>query len=117
MGIGYVMWICDDAIRGAKVPSPEKDKICSDLAEGVLEVCLDPNYESTPDGLRRYPAATVANHGNGINFVDEIHSRDWGVYLWGENCLRKISDLDEFGFEKLKELVSKEDERRSNSMP
>jgi hypothetical protein len=114
MGIGYVISVFDDAIRGAKIPGAERDKITDDLAEGVLKLCLDPDYESHQDGLRRITDAIVGNRGNGLNFVDAIHSREWGVYLWGENCLRKINDLDDFGFEKLQELVANEELRRNS---
>lgn len=112
MGIGYVITVFDDAIRGAKAPGQERDKICDDLAEGVLKLCLNPDYEHHPEGHRRCTDAIVGNYGNGLNFVDEIHSREWGVYLWGENCLRTINDLDEYGFNKLRELVLTEEKRR-----
>jgi hypothetical protein len=113
MGISYVMTVFDDAIRDANKPDSKKDKICHDLAEGILKLCLDPDYESVPDGLGRITSTTIENHGNGLNFVDEIHSSEWGIYLWGENCLRKIYDLDDFGFEKLLEIVKKEEQRRN----
>ena len=112
MGIGYVMSVFDDAIRGANVPGGEKDRICADLGEGVLKLCLAPDYEPAPNGRARITSVEIGNHGNGLNFVDEIHSREWGIYLWGENCLRKINDLDDFGFEKLQELVKNEEQRR-----
>lgn len=79
-----------------------------------MKLCLDPNYEPLPEKLRRQPGAQIGNHGNGVNFVDEVDSHDWGVYLWGENCLRKVNDLDEFSFEKLKELVLEEHKRRND---
>jgi hypothetical protein len=112
MGISYVMSVFDDAIRGTTTPGPEKNKICDDLSAGVLKLCLDPNYDADPDGRGRITSANIGNCGNGLNFVDEIHSSEWGIYLWGENCLRKLNELDDFGFDKLQELVRNEEKRR-----
>ncbi|MBV5340805.1 MAG: hypothetical protein J0665_14820 [Deltaproteobacteria bacterium] len=112
MGIGYVMSVFDDAIRDAKVPGAEKDRICGDLASGVVKLCLDPDVDPHPDSCGRVKSVAIGNHGNGLNFVDAIHSREWGIYLWGENCLRKMNELDNFGFDKLRELVMNEERRR-----
>ena len=54
----------------------------------------------------------MLNHDNCVNLCDEAHSTETKVYLWGWNCLRSLSQLDDRGFALVEQLVREEKERR-----
>ncbi len=115
MGISYVMWVYDDGIRQAERSEEQRNKIQSALGEAVLKVCLKPDYESTEQGFERVTWSQVNNFGNCVNLVDEVHSNDLGVYLWGSNCLAKIQDLDDKDLVTAKQIIDDEMARRNKS--
>ena len=85
MHIGHILFVYNDGIRGAKDENANINEYVKAIGEAVLKVCLDPVYESTPEGLERRTNHSVLNHGNCINWVEEIHSSETAISEIGVN--------------------------------
>ena|SRR5215471_13133796 len=105
MGYAHVLWVYDDALR--------QEGIDSDLGAAILKVCSNPDFESTAEGKKFIRDVPVRAHGNAVNWVDDPYSSDERVYFWSENCLRRITELEERHLERIRSLVEAELSSRS----
>lgn len=106
MGMAYILWIYDDAVRDAKY---EPDKYSQAVGEAVLSLCRSAQWSEVPT------SATVLNHHNCVNRAGEQHS-DWqAVYLWAGNCLWSASNMSDMALERAKELIDEEIENRKKA--
>jgi hypothetical protein len=112
MGYTNILLVRDDAIRDAKSSNEVRKKLETEIGAGVIKVCLHPDYEPTEAGNLRIRDAALLNHGNGLSWVEEVHSSERGVYAWMGNCLRSIADLSDEELAVIKEMVDQQTSSR-----
>ena len=107
MGLSYILWVNDDAVRCFR---DEPEKYRGALGEAILTVCKSAQWSSDVP-----TSAAVLNYHNCVNRAGEQHS-DWqAVYLWAGNCLWSAHDLSDQGLRRARELIDEEIERRKTS--
>lgn len=91
MGLAYVLWVYDDAVRDVDRDSDLAGKSKLEIGEAILELCR-PRMARRDVEVRSHP---VRNHSNGVNLAGqgEVHSTWDQVYLWSRNCLRASYEL------------------------
>jgi hypothetical protein len=113
MGYANIVFVYDDAIQAAKSPEEERKRYEAEVGAAIIRVCLSPDFEPTPDGMKRIVDARVFNCSNGVNWVDEVHSSETQVYAWKGNCLRPITELDHDELNEIKDIVDHQHRRMS----
>jgi hypothetical protein len=108
MPMAHLLFVFDDGIVQAKVSEIGFTRHAVALGEAVLKLCLEPIREWTESGLRRVTSATVLNHGNCVNWVDEVQSMEQRVYMWSGNCLRPLAKLSDDELQNAKDLLDEE---------
>ncbi len=113
MGNAYILWIYEDAIRHATLNEDAKASYCKAVGEAVLKVCLEPDRELSPSGIKPVPyAGILQSNSNDVCLAGKQHSTWQQVYLWAGNCLTPLYDLTEERLRDAKCLVEDELKRR-----
>jgi hypothetical protein len=114
VGVAYLTWINDDGVRDATDSPTRWDEMKEAVGEAVLKLCLRPDIEFNARIMQREreTAHPIRNHGNAVNFCDEVHSTDQRVYLWFGNCLRSLRQLPDSDLERVAALLKVERENR-----
>lgn len=107
MGYAHILYIYNDGIRDAGRDLETLHRMIAAVGAGVLKVSLFPEKERTGDRFTRVKDCEVLNHGNCINWVDEVHSRAQRLYWWDRNYLRPLREL---GYEELLQVKAVVDE-------
>jgi len=104
MGLAYVLWVHDDAVRDAHRDAEQSWKWKLEVGEAVLELCR-PRMSRRDVEIRSRP---VRNHSNGVNLAGqgEVHSTSEQIYLWSRNCLRASYELSLEELEIARDLVN-----------
>lgn len=79
----------------------------------VLKVCLDRSRDI--DGNRIHDSASVGNHANCVDFVDEAHSSHDRLYLWANGCLRSLEAMPDDYLLAAEHVLQRERKRRQSS--
>ena len=104
MGMAYILYIYDDAIRDAKYG---REKYRNAVGDAVLDLC---------QMYAQNKSAPVLNHSNGVNLVTQTDGTWTGVYLWSNNCLRSLHDLTTEELIQAKNIIQEKiDERGETS--
>jgi hypothetical protein len=74
MGMAHVLYVYEESIVHSRDSETERTKYAEPLGHAVLELCLNPLYERTEKGPARVTSENLFNHGNCVNWVDEVHS-------------------------------------------
>jgi len=115
MGKAHILYLYDDGISPS-LTDDKREKLRSQVGEGVLKVCTDPDFGLLPSGETiRKTSAKVGHHMNAINFCSTLRSTEAEVFSWSENRLAKMEDLDDDEFRRLFEQVRHEKQRRTSS--
>lgn len=112
MGYSHILWIRNDGIRNSKNEGTDTKKYETEIGKATLKLCLDPDWRSEPEGLKRNTSRNILNYGACINYVDEVHSSDTRIYVWIENRMCALYELDDDGFECVKHLMEEESKKR-----
>ncbi len=112
MGYTKILWIYEDGLKEASESREKWEKYKEEIGQAVLKLCLDPDYISTPNGLKTVKSHKVFNNFNCVNLCDDIDSRDHRLYVWQGNCLKPFSDLNNEEMVKAEGLLTKEKKRR-----
>jgi hypothetical protein len=113
MPTAHLLFVFDDCIVHAKNSEIGFARYAGALGEAVLKLCLEPIREWTENGLGRVTSATLLNHGNCVNWVDEVHSMEQRFYSWSGNCLRPLAKLSDGELQNATDLLDEERRRRS----
>ena len=106
MGYARVLWVYEDGVRAASESQERWDELRPAVGEAVLKVCTE-----MPIGDDQV-SAPVLSHANCVNLCDVAHSTETKVYLWGENCLRPLRQLNDERFALVEQIVQEERKRR-----
>jgi len=108
MGNSHILTVYDDAFSVQK--HADLNQAIDELGKQVHEVCFVPQYAHHPEGPERITWGRVGKHENAVQWVDEVHSTEAGIYLWAGNCLRPLRTLNDEELDFV--LRSVEDERK-----
>jgi hypothetical protein len=112
MGCTKILWIYEDGLKEATESVEKWEKYKEEIGQAVLKLCLDPDYISTPNGLKSVKSHRVFNNINCVNLSDNVDSKDHRLYVWQGNCLKPFSYLNNEEVVKVEYLLSKEKKRR-----
>ena len=112
MGQAYLMWIYDDGIRADRASKDDRSQIASSVGDAVLKLCLAPDLDYGQKTPARITSQAVDGHGNCVNFCDEVHSTDAGLYAWCRNRLARLDQLTAAEFDAVAKLFDQERTRR-----
>ncbi|MFO8020722.1 MAG: hypothetical protein R6U96_19015 [Promethearchaeia archaeon] len=90
MGVKDIIKIVEDAFLGYEKPYYENEVLCKKVGKAVLQVISEMRRIQTN---KTY--ASVLNHSNAVQFIDQVEESDQRVYIWKGNTLRNIQDLDD----------------------
>ena len=82
------------------------------MGNAVVRICLSPAYIPTPEGVLRQKFADVLNYGCAIKHAGEVHSNEESIFVWTDNALRTLDDLNEDELSAAKKLFDSLYERR-----
>lgn len=108
MGYGEILCIYEDGIREALESEIIPEDYFKEVGKAVFEVI---SKERNP--FIKSKSAGVFNHGNCVYFVDEVHSTKQRLYLWVNNCLQPIRELNEKDFTIVENIIEAERKRRT----
>lgn len=93
MGYTHILTIHEDGIRDAKTNSGFDPENVQSVGLGVLKLCLEPTFGQGEQGSFRVTWHDIKNMGACLNWIDEVHSSEYHLFFWAENCLRRVGDL------------------------
>ena len=115
MGMSYIAFIQDDAIRVARGNPEAWVRIRSELGEALLTLCL--RQPKAPWSISRATSPPFLTHqvGNtygGVGVCDEVHTLDQRVFVWHRDSLKALDKATDEELEIASELIAAERRRR-----
>ena len=112
MGDAHVMYVYNDALRSAGEGEEIPPELAADIGRALVKLCLNPDAAPEPDGMARVTWESIklpgGTYGNALNWVDGPHSSDVRAYLWADNTLAGLRDLDLERLEQMRALIENE---------